>query len=102
LDVFKLHPNQFRIQISNTLQKHEGGEGTNLGKGIMKHKQIMKQQGAKRYLGGQENDEAQRNNTPCSNEVVRVAKHEQQRNTSSNEAQSSPKTRTPTTHNEQQ
>jgi hypothetical protein len=102
LDVFKLHPNQFRIQISNTLQKHEGGEGTNLGKGIMKHKGTMKQQGAKRYLGGQENDEAQRSdNTPRSNEVVMIAKHEQQLNTSSNETQSSPKTRTPTKHNEQ-
>ncbi len=63
----------------------------------------MKQQGAKRYLGGQENDEAQRSdNTPRSNEVVIIAKHEQQRNTSSNEAKSSPKTRTPTKHNEEQ
>jgi hypothetical protein len=61
-----------------------GGEGGgsinfNLSKGITKHKGTTKQQGVERYLGGQENNEVQRShNTPCNNEVVRVAKHEQQ------------------------
>ncbi len=79
-----------------------GGGSTNLGKGITKHKRTMKQQGAERYLGGQENNEVRKSdNTPRSNEVVKVTKHEQQRNTSSNEAHSSTKTKATTKHNEQ-
>ncbi len=80
----------------------KGGGSTNLGKGITKHKRTMKQQGAERYLGGQENNEVRKSdNTPRSNEVVKVTKHEQQRNTSSNEAHSSTKTKATTKHNEQ-
>jgi hypothetical protein len=56
LDASKLPPKQF--QISNTLQKKEGGS-TNMGKGT-KHLKSMKQQGAKRYLGGQGSNETHR------------------------------------------
>jgi len=85
-----------------TPYKSVGGGSTNLGKGITKHKRTMKQQRAEKYLGGQENNKARKSdNTPRSNEVVKVTKHEQQRNTSSNEAHNSTKIRATTKHNEQ-